>query len=217
LRARLRDLPSVDPGAAGRFPTPAILAAAGAIVVVATVVIAVAVSGGGDGSTSTAATGPQPATGERNIAAEANVDVPATAPESSDNAGRRVSYAAGNLIDDDPSTAWRMPGTAGDRTIELAWTEPRVVTEVGLINGYAKVDDVGADDRYRQNRRVQEVTWIFDDGTEVRQKLDNTRDLQAVTLDGPIETSNLRLRIDKVSKPGGRDFTAISEVSVVGR
>lgn len=58
---------------------------------------------------------------------------------------------------------------------------------------------------------------MFDDGTEITQEFEGSTDLQAVTLDTPVTTSRVELRLVRVSKPGGRDFTAISELSIVGR
>jgi hypothetical protein len=66
---------------------------------------------------------------------------------------------------------------------------------------------------------VESVVWVFDDGTKVRQKLDDSTDLQMVDV-GDVVTSKVVLRLVTVSKPGkgdaARDYTAISEVSLVG-
>lgn len=64
---------------------------------------------------------------------------------------------------------------------------------------------------------VLAATWIFDDGTEASHRLEETTDPQVFTLDEPVETSIVRLRLDEVSNPGGRDFTAISELSLISR
>ena len=153
---------------------------------------------------------------EVDLAAEANVVVPAVAPDGADNAGNPVTYRAANLTDGDPTTAWRMPGRATGEDVVLSWPQARTVTEVGLVNGYAKTDDVGDDDRYRQNRRVLEVTWIFDDGTEITQELAETPEPQMLSLDAPVSTFAVRIHIERVSRSGGRDFTALGEVSIVG-
>ena len=63
------------------------------------------------------------------------------------------------------------------------------------------------------------MVWAFDDGTKVRQQLSENRELQMVDVDDVI-TGTVVLKLVKVSPPGDgaarRDFTAISEVSLVG-
>lgn len=204
------DAPDTPEERPGRRLSGVVLAAATALVVaVATVATAVALNGDDEPGSTPAASG--------ELGPAAEIAVPGTAPDGADNSGEPVSYAAANLVDGDPSSTWRAKGSAEGETIELTWPEDVTITEVGLVNGYAKVDDVGGDDRYRQNRRILEAIWVFDDGTEVTQEFEGSTDLQAVTLDTPVTTSRVELRLVRVSKPGGRDFTAISELSIVGR
>lgn len=153
---------------------------------------------------------------EIDLAVDANVVVPAVAPDGADNAGNPVTYRAANLTDGDPTTAWRMPGRGTGEHVVLSWPQAHTVTEVGLVNGYAKTDEVGDDDRYRQNRRVLEVTWIFDDGTEVTQEFAETPEPQMLTLDAPVSTFAVKIHIERVSRSGGRDFTALGEVAIIG-
>ena len=94
--------------------------------------------------------------------------------------------------------------------------------QVGLINGYAKSstdDENRTFDWYLGNRRIQAVTWIFDDGSKVRQELTETRELQLVDVPDAV-TGRVVLKLTAVSAPGegnaARDFTAISEVSFLG-
>ncbi|WP_199702234.1 discoidin domain-containing protein, partial [Jiangella rhizosphaerae] len=202
--------PAAEPG---RAPVSravlAIAAAAAAIVAVMVVVILVARDPADDDA------GDPPPAAE--VAAGADVEVPGTAPDGVDSAGNTVRYTASNLVDGDPSTAWRVEGDAGGEEIVLTLPAARTITEVGIVNGYAKVDDESGDRRYGQNRRVLAVTWIFDDGTEASYELEETPDPQVFTLDAPVETTTVRVRLDEVSEPGGRDFTAIGELSLIGR
>lgn len=192
-----------------RAPLGVVLgSAAAAVILVATAVIALIASNQGSDE-------PEAGTTVEHAPA-AEIEVPATAPDSADNAGERTSYRAGNLVDGDPATAWRMRGSGKGEQIVLTWPEPVTITEVGLVNGYAKVDDLGEVDRYRQNRRIAEVTWRFDDGTESTQRFESSTELQTLTLDTPITTDRLRIRLDQVSRSGGRNFTAISEIRVTG-
>lgn len=148
----------------------------------------------------------------------ADIAVPDTAPASVDEHGNPVSFTAGNMADADPRTSWRMPGDGSGSVVTFTFDETVTVSEVGLVNGYAKTDP--PHDWYAGNRRIQRVTWVFDDGTEVTQELDEVRDLQSVTVEG-VETTMIELRIVEVTEPGTgadrRDFTAISEVEIAGR
>jgi hypothetical protein len=126
------------------------------------------------------------------------------------------------MLDGVPDTAWRAPGDATGMELTFTLREPTELHEVGLINGYAKTstDDQGRTfDWYLGNRRVKAVVWVFDDGTKVRQQLKEDRELQMAPVES-VTTGRVVLRLVKVSKPGSgtaaRDFTAISEVSLVG-
>lgn len=155
--------------------------------------------------------------GSVDVTSAVSAEVPAVAPASADLAGRRVTFVAANMWDGKPSTAWRMPGDGRGETLVFTLAEATELTEVGLINGYAKIDQ--GTDWYRGNRRIRQVEWEFDDGTVVTQDLVEDPSLQTLTVD-PVTTSTIRLRLVKVSKPGkganGRDNTAISEVRFVG-
>ena len=96
------------------------------------------------------------------------------------------------------------------------------MTSVGLINGYAKTatDASGSPlDWYTGNRRILSVEWVFDDGSVVSQQLTETRRLQSVDIE-PVTTSTVQLRLVTVTTPGEgpsrRDYTAISDLALVG-
>ena len=126
------------------------------------------------------------------------------------------------MLDGVPTTCWRMPGDGSGSTISVTLAEPTTLSEVGIINGYAKTsDDAGGRvfNWYRGNRRVLAVEWSFDDGTVVSQSLEEVRRLQTVDVDD-VTTSTVTLRLVTVSAPGtgrsARDYTAISDLSLVG-
>lgn len=174
-----------------------------------------------NGATSTGV--PTPFGGEaRDLAGDARAEAPATASPATDVSGETVTFEAGNLLDDDPTTAWRMPGDGTGATLRIQLDAPATLTEVGLINGYAKTGRSGGRtfDWYAGNRRVLEVEWTFGDGTTVTQSLRETRELQTVEVP-EVTTSTVQLRLVRVSAPGngpaGRDNTPISEISLVGR
>lgn len=165
---------------------------------------------------------PEPGTDPGEVARQATVTVPATAPPNQDLDGNQVRYEGRNMLDGVPETCWRMPGDGSGSSLLLELAEPTTLSSVGLVNGYAKTaarDDGTSLDWYAGNRRVLAVEWVFDDGTVVRQDFEDTRVLQSIDID-PISTQTVELRLLSVSPPGrgasARDYTAISEVSLLG-
>lgn len=165
---------------------------------------------------------PAPPLEPADLARQAIATVPATAPPSTDYSGNQVRYDARQMLDGVPETAWRMADDGTGQTIVVTLPEASTLTSVGLVNGYAKtaIDAAGNElDWYAGNRRVLAVEWSFDDGTTLTQDLGETRDLQRLDLDG-VTTSTISLTLVEVSAPGpgpsSRDFTAISEIALVG-
>jgi hypothetical protein len=152
----------------------------------------------------------------------ATATAPRTAPPNEDVFGNRTTYAAANMLDGSPSTCWRMAGDGTGAELTFALASPTAMTRVGLINGYAKTADVGRRklNWYVGNRRVLAAQWVFDDGTTLDQPLEETKAMQTVDLQTPVTTSTVTLRLVTVSAPGtgrsARDYTAISEVTLVG-
>ncbi len=156
------------------------------------------------------------------LAAGASAIAPRTAPPNVDVFGNRTTYAAANMLDGRPSTCWRMAGDGSGAELRFALAGPATLTRVGLINGYAKNAVVGGRNLnwYVGNRRVLSAQWVFDDGTTVDQPLGSTKKMQTIDLGTPVSTSTVTLRLVSVSEPGtgrsARNFTAVSEVSLVG-
>ena len=156
------------------------------------------------------------------MAGRASAKAPKTAPPNEDVNGDQVSYDASNMLDGVPETAWRAAGDGKGLNLTFTLREPTELHQVGLVNGYAKTstDSKGRTfDWYLGNRRIQSVVWVFDDGSKVEQELNETRELQLVDVPDVV-TRRVVLRLIAVSPPGegnaARDFTAISEVSMVG-
>ncbi len=128
-----------------------------------------------------------------------------------------MSYAPGDLYDNDLSTAWRCDGPAVGQTITFMLPSNTRIAEVGLVNGYAKVDPTSGAVRYGEYRRITQVSWTFDDGTSVQQSLtDGSQTAQRLRI--PTETSGtVRLTIQATTVPGStsatRDAALISEVT----
>lgn len=152
------------------------------------------------------------------LARGATFEVPGTAPPTTDFDGNLVAYEASQMGDGNLATAWRTAGDATGETITVTLTEPGVVTRVGLVNGYAK--QVAGVDWYPNNRRTIAVTWGFDDGSSIEQTFAELPEMQRLKVP-PVETATVTITITAVTPPGagslGRDYTAISEVSVTGR
>jgi hypothetical protein len=151
------------------------------------------------------------------LLSEGTVTADDHAGPSADDSGATTSFEPANLTDGRPETAWRMAGDGTGSTITIGWDRKVTISSVGLINGYAKIDPSSGKDRYRQQRRVLAVTWTIGKQS-VRQTLtDNDTDLQSLELKKPLVGEGLELRIERVTRPGDRDYTAISELSVIGR
>ena len=156
------------------------------------------------------------------VASTATAIAPSTAPPNADAFGNRTTYVAANMLDGRPDTCWRMAGdgTGAELTFQLA--APTTLTRVGMVNGYAKNAMVGGRNLnwYVGNRRVLAAQWVFDDGTTVDQPLQATKQMQTIDLGAPVTTSTVTLRLVAVSSPGtgrsARDYTAVSEVTLVG-
>ncbi len=154
------------------------------------------------------------------VTADAAVDVPATAPAGVDVAGNQVDYDADNMLDGVPETTWRMPGDGSGAELTITLPDETTLRSVGLINGYAKAVEGphgGKIDWYHGNRRIQQVEWVFDDGTIVPQTLGDTTALQSIDVDAT--TTTIVLRLVTVSPPGtgpaARNYTAISDLSLI--
>jgi hypothetical protein len=156
------------------------------------------------------------------MATGATATAPRAAPPNVDAFGNRTTYVAANMLDGRPSTCWRMAGDGTGAELRFTLAAPATLTRVGLINGYAKNAVVGGRNLnwYVGNRRVLSAQWVFDDGTAVDQPLGSTKQMQTIDLGTPVSTSTVTLRLVSVSAPGtgrsARDYTAVSEVSLVG-
>ena len=154
----------------------------------------------------------------RELARRATFEVPGTGPPTTDFDGTLVAYEASQMGDGNPATAWRTAGDATGQTITVTLPQPAVVTRVGMVNGYAK--QVAGVNWYPNNRRTTAVTWGFDDGSSIDQTFAERPGMQRLKVP-PVETATVTITFTAVTPPGtgnlGRDYTAISEVSITGR
>jgi hypothetical protein len=169
-------------------------------------------------------TGSQPGGGELTGAPYAGALVPVDVVNASatcvaspgvDGGGNPVTYLAGNMLDDDPTTAWRCDGDGRGVTLIMRLGDSTTIVAVGMIPGYAKTDPYDHIDRYAENRRISKVRWTFGDGSWIEQTLSTdpkSRRLQTLRI--PKVTSN-RVTLEILdSVPGSRDTVAISAVEL---
>ena len=150
------------------------------------------------------------------------VEASASLPEASNSCtDETISYQAGNLFDGDENTGWGVHGDPSGTTVTITLPAETVITQVGLVPGYAKVGPRGdahcADaSAWPHNRHVTSVTWSFQDGTSVSQDFTDSQRMQTIPVDG-LSTSTVTLTInDSVQPPGAVDDTVISEVQLTG-
>lgn len=153
---------------------------------------------------------------------QATAKAPRTAPSTQDVDGNPTSYDASNMLDGVPETAWRVAGDGAGLRLVFTFPEPTRITEVGLVNGYAKTATDGSGttfDWYAGHRRITEVTWTLGAGEPVRQDLEDSRDLQTLDIE-PVEVRKVVLTIVATTPPGEglarRNYTAVSGVSLAG-
>jgi hypothetical protein len=145
----------------------------------------------------------------------ANVSATCVASPGVDAGGNPVSYRAGNMLDDDSTTAWRCDGDGRGVKLSMRLGAPTAIVAVGMIPGYAKTDPYDHIDRYAENRRISKVRWTFSDGSWIEQTLSTdpkSRRLQTLRI--PRVTSK-RVTLEILdSVPGSRDTVAISAVDL---
>lgn len=145
------------------------------------------------------------------------VKVGCQAPDATDGAGRPVSYVPEQLIDGKLDTAWRCNGNGIGQVAAFTLPAGTTIAEVGLVNGYAKVDPASGARRYGEYRRITQVTWTFANGMSFQQSLtDGVKTLQKLSI--PAQAGDtVTLTINSSTQPGsrsrGRDAVLISEVS----
>ena len=149
------------------------------------------------------------------LASGASASASVTAPDSKDDAGSTVSYEAANVLDGDPTTAWRVKGDGKGMTLTLTLAGPAHITEVGLIPGYAKTDPASGKDRFAENRRISQVRWRFDGGVVADQQFTDEPTMQRQTVDATSTTVTIEIVATFPGQPGF-DYTPISDISIMG-
>lgn len=146
----------------------------------------------------------------------AQVRVGCQAPQTTDGAGNPVTYAPEQMYDGRANTAWRCNGDGVGQLVTFELPARATIVEVGLVNGYAKVDPVTGAKRYGEYRRITKVTWTFANGASVQQSLrDGVTTMQKLSIPsqpGDRVTLTIEASTDPGSTARGRDAVVISEV-----
>lgn len=138
------------------------------------------------------------------------------APQSTDGAGDVVVYMPEQMSDGRMNTAWRCNGNGVGQVVTFGFPAGTTITQVGLVNGYAKVDPASGVQRYGEYRRITAVTWTFANGTAFQQSLnDGVEAVQKLSI--PAQPGDqVTLTIEATTEPGSttsaRDAVLISEV-----
>jgi hypothetical protein len=139
------------------------------------------------------------------------------ASQTTDGAGNPVYYAPEQMFDGKMSTAWRCNGNGTGQVVTFEFPTGTTIAEVGLVNGYAKVDPASGAKRYGEYRRITKATWTFANGTSFQQSLeDGVKTVQRLSI--PSQPGDqVTLTIEASTSPGsnarGRDAVLISEVA----
>lgn len=153
---------------------------------------------------------------ERDLTFAASATASSSSDAGNDACGARTTFGAANVLDGRAETAWRTGGDGVGERIDVNLDGTKSITLVGLIPGYAKTDRCDGADRFVENRRIETVRWHVGAETIVQRFDPNDPSLQTIRLDQPIETDTVVLEIEATTAHGGRDFTAVSEVRILG-
>lgn len=125
-----------------------------------------------------------------------------------------VGYDAGNLVDDDVTTAWSHDPAveaAADVDLALALAEPAWVTALTFANG-AQSDDLA----FAADGRVLRMTVLVSGDAVAELQLLDQQGLQRVELPEPVLVDTLRLVILEAVAGDTYEEVSISEIVVVG-
>jgi hypothetical protein len=143
-----------------------------------------------------------------------SAEATSVAEPAQNGCGQSTSYDAAQLLDGNPSTAWRAVGAGKNIKITLTLPAAKRITEVGLIPGYDKTDQCTGIDRYVQMRRIKKVRWSFDDNTTAEQTFTDERSSQAIA----VSAISTRIVVEILETTNQRelDYTAISDIRIAG-
>lgn len=122
-----------------------------------------------------------------------------------------VSYGAELLVDGRASTSW-VEGEEGSGLgswVELDLGGEHTVTRVELWHGLWYSFDY-----FQRANKPRKVALVFSDGSRHEAELTDAMEAQTITLDAPVRTSTVRLRVESVYSGSTWLDTGISEIQV---
>jgi hypothetical protein len=175
-----------------------------------------AASGSAEASVNEAAPSAASSSRQATSATPTRVKVGCQAPQTTDDAGSPVYYVPEQMFDGRMNTAWRCNGNGIGQVVTFEFPPGTTIVEVGLVNGYAKVDPASGAKRYGEYRRITKATWTFANGTSFQQSLeDGVKTVQKLSIPSQ-PADEVTLTIEASTGPGsnarGRDAVLISEV-----
>jgi hypothetical protein len=175
-----------------------------------------AASGSAEASVNEAAPSAASSSRQATSATPTRVKVGCQAPQTTDDAGSPVHYVPEQMFDGRMNTAWRCNGNGIGQVVTFEFPPGTTIVEVGLVNGYAKVDPASGAKRYGEYRRITKATWTFANGTSFQQSLeDGVKTVQKLSIPSQ-PADEVTLTIEASTGPGsnarGRDAVLISEV-----
>jgi hypothetical protein len=135
----------------------------------------------------------------RSAAAEASANLP------TNRFG--IVYFPGNAGDGHRGTAWAVPKGPGE-WIRVELGEPKEVSRIGVIPGYAKSGDL-----WRKNNRVRTARLDFSDGSSQTATFQDKQEMQWISIK-PRTVKWLKLTVQSVYAGSKWNDTCISEIAV---
>jgi hypothetical protein len=118
-------------------------------------------------------------------------------------------YGLNNLFDSQLQTAW-VEGVQGQgigEYIAFEFDAPETLTQIELVNGYAKSDKI-----FQANGRVKELRMTFSNGDVASIRLEDTSQTQMIDMTGTKPATWVLLEITDVYEGSRWSDTAISEI-----
>jgi hypothetical protein len=118
-------------------------------------------------------------------------------------------YPITNVIDYDGKTGWVAGGTASGigESITFRHHEAKTISKIVILNGYHKSKDL-----YYANNRPETLEIEFSDGKVISYTCEDVMKPLEITLDRPIDTQSLEIRVKSVKKGSKYDDTVISGI-----
>jgi hypothetical protein len=146
------------------------------------------------------------------------------APDVDRGNGVVDSYGPAEAVDRVNATAWCVPGDGSNQFLELSFPSEVIVSEIGIVPGYDKIDPESGADRFKENRKIITVRYSFSDAPPYEVTYSQDVPLKALrrlllsALPSPVTTTYVRIEPVGTTLPSrpDRDYTCISEAVVVG-